>query len=528
MKSLKYIIISAMVIAGGMTSCNKVLDVEPISNVGTDNFYRNAAEVQTALTGCYNGLHEPLVTEWMLTEQRTDNSRQNSPTSTAVQRLELNAFDMYTQSSQHQQIYNYWISVYLNIRSINYVLQSLGVTYENGQVIFGNGTAVLTDAERADLAGQALFLRAYHYFNLVRLFGDVFVVTKPVIPQEAKQLGRSPMADVYKLIVADLNAAKDNLSQTSYGSIASQNVGKANAWAAKALLAKVYLTLDQAGSALPLLNDVINNSGYGLESSYSRVFSIDNEMNKEILFAVRFKAGGLGLGNFMANTFAPNSSGNAVVNGDGLGYNTPTDNLSGAYITPTTGASDQRKAVNINSYSGRPYIQKFMSAVQVENDAENDFPVIRFADVLLMKAEAIGYDGPAGESVSLINKIRERAGAIDYDGGDFSKIFYKYAADGSFSVQSEQAFWNNLLHERRLELAFENQRFFDLVRTDKLLGTIGNYFESEYQVHYRRYRPAITVDALKANLTAEKILLPIPQREIDTNDQQRIPQNPGY
>ncbi|PWG79114.1 RagB/SusD family nutrient uptake outer membrane protein [Pararcticibacter amylolyticus] len=528
MRNLKYTIIAGILFTAGITSCNKVLDVEPVSNVGVDNFYRNAKEVQTALTGCYNGLHDPLVTEWMLTEQRTDNSRQNSPTSTAVQRVELNALDMYTQSSQHQQIYNYWLSVYRNIRSINYVLQNLGVTYENGRIIFGTGNAQVTEEEKADLAGQALFLRAYHYFNLVRLFGDVFLITEPVIPQEAKQVGRSPVADVYKLIIADLTAAGEHLSSAAYSSIASGNLGEANAWAAKALLAKVYLTLQQPSNALPLLNDVISNSGYGLESSYGRVFSIDNEMNKEILFAVRFKAGGLGIGNFMANTFAPNSSGNAVVNGDGLGFNTPTDNLTAAYKTPASGGSDQRKAVNISSYSGRPYIKKFISAVQVENDAENDFPVIRFADVLLMKAEALGFDGPAGQSVGLINQVRSRAGAIDYDGGDFASTFYKYPADGGSSIQTQEAFLNALLNERRIELAFENQRFFDLVRTGQLLTVIGAYFESEYQVHYRRYRPVITLDALKANLTAERILLPIPQREIDTNDQQRIPQNSGY
>ncbi|WP_374163733.1 RagB/SusD family nutrient uptake outer membrane protein [Arcticibacter sp. MXS-1] len=527
MRNLKYIAIAGMFVIG-MASCNKVLDVEPVSNVGVDKFYRNAREVQTALTGCYAGLREPLVTEWMLTEQRTDNSRQNSATSTAVQRVELNAFDMYTQSSQHQQIYNYWISVYRNIRSINYVLQSLGVAYENGEITFKKGSAEVTDEEKAGLAGHALFLRAYHYFNLVRLFGDVFLITEPVIPQEAKQVGRSSVADVYKLIIADLTAAKDNLSPAPYGSIPSASLGTANAWAAKALLAKVYLTLQQPANALPLLNDIIDHSGYGLEQNYSRVFSIDNEMNKEILFAVRFKAGGLGMGNFMANTFAPNSSGNAVVNGDGLGYNTPTDNLAAAYKTPSSGASDQRKSVNINSYAGRPYIQKFISQVQVENDAENDFPVIRFADVLLMKAEAMGFDGPSGQSVGLINMIRARAGAINYDGGNFATTFYKYPADGSSSIQTAEAFLNALLNERRLELAFENQRFFDLIRTGQLLPVISAYFENEYQVHYRRYRPVITLDALKANLTPERILLPIPQREIDTNDQQRIPQNPGY
>src|SRR5690606_29648171 len=125
----------------------------------------------------------------------------------------------------------------------------------------------------------------------------------------------------------------------------SQSLGRATSWAAKALLAKVYLTRGQNSQALALLNDVIDHSGYGLLDSYENVFAINNEMNKEILFAVRYKAGGLGQGSPMANYFAPLGSGNAVVNGDGTNYNYPTDEIDHAYITPSNGASDARKEV---------------------------------------------------------------------------------------------------------------------------------------------------------------------------------------
>lgn len=529
MKKINYIL-AALILINGLTACKKIIDLDPVSNEVATNYYRNYYEVNNALTGCYNGLQAPLVTEWMVTELRSDNSKQGTPNSKSNANIELNAFDMYTQSSQHQQVYNYWISVYRNIRNINYVLRSLGVSYNqtDGQLVFGEPTAQLTDDEKNEVAGQALFLRAYHYFNMVRLFGGIFLLTEPVVPSEAKQISRSSVEDCYKLIIADLLAAEERLPDYKYDAIPSVDLGRANAWAAKALLAKVYLTLGRPADALPLLNDIINNSGYGLESSFSRVFSISNEMNKEILFAVRYKAGSLGLGNPMANYFAPTGSGDAIVNGDGSGFNYPTTNLSNAYKTPSSGASDSRKAISIGVYGSKLYAKKFWSEVQVKFDAENDFPVIRFADVLLMKAEATGFDGASGTSVGIINQIRTRAGAGVFTSGTFSTGFYQYPASGADAITDETKFLTALLNERRLEFAFENQRFFDLVRTAQLIPVIQAYYSSEYSSHYKKYIPAITLAELQANITPERFLLPIPQKEIDTNDQIHIEQNPGY
>lgn len=531
MKEIRYMLTGIFLLAG-ISSCKNVIDLDPVSNEVTNNYYHNYYEVNNALTGCYNGLQAPLITEWMLTELRTDNSKQGTPNSKSNANIELNAFDMYTQSSQHQQIYNYWISVYRNLRSINYVLKSLGVSYDptSHQLVFGESTATMTDAEKTEIEGQALFLRAYHYFNLVRLFGGVFLLTEPVVPSEAKQIGRSTVDDCYQLIMADLLAAAQFLSHEKYQEIPSVDLGRANAWSAKGLLAKVYLTLGRPADALPLLNDIISNSGYGLESSYSRVFSISNEMNKEILFAVRYKAGSLGLGNPMANYFAPTGSGDAIVNGDGSGYNYPTTNLSNAYKTPSSGPADSRKAVVIGTYGSKLYAKKFWSEVQVKFDAENDFPVLRFADILLMKAEATGFDGPDGTSVAIINQIRERAGAGVFTTGAFTSGFYKYPVSASDpnAITDQSRFVTALLDERRLEFVFENQRFFDLVRTGQLIPVIQNYYSSEYSSHYKKYIPAITLAELQANVTSQRLLLPIPQKEIDTNDQIHIEQNPGY
>ncbi|WP_113639607.1 RagB/SusD family nutrient uptake outer membrane protein [Nubsella zeaxanthinifaciens] len=529
--SIRFIIVVSLALAS--TSCKKLVDQEPISNEVVDNYYKNYKEVNVALSGCYNGMQEPLLTEWQFTELRSDNARQRSVNSTTNVNMELNVLNLYTAGPSHQQIYNYWLAVYKNIRNVNYVLRSLGVSYQNNQLVFGKPTADVTDAQRNELAGQALFIRAYHYFNLVRLYGGVFIVTEPVDAAQARKINRSSVNECYNLIVKDLEAAVNLASARPFGQIPSTDLGRANSWAAKGLLAKVFLTLPvpRNADALTLLNDIIANSGYGLESTFPRVFAVNNEMNKEILFAVRYKAGLVGLGNPMPNLFAPASSGDAIINGDGSGFNYPSTSIYGAFTTGSAIANDTRRDATISIYANSTtpyYVNKFFSKVVVAGDGENDFTVLRFADILLMKAEAQGYDGPAGSSMAIINQIRERAGAVNYTTGTFTSAFYKYPASGAPSIATNTDFLAALLKERRLEFAFENQRLFDLIRFGQAVSTIQTHYANEYQEYYRRFTPVIPLATLQANVTNEKLLLPIPQREIDTNTDIKIQQNPGY
>lgn len=517
-------IITGLLLAGILSSCNKIIDLKPESNVDVENFYMNYEEVKVALTGCYNGLQKPLETEWMMTELRSDITKQGATGSTAVPNIELNDLNTYLQNSGHSQVYNYWFYTYKNIRSANYVLRSLGITYNNGQITQGEGTAQMEDDRRKQLAGEALFIRAYHYFNLVRLYGGVFLLTDPKTPAELKQINRSTVEDCYKLIAADLEAAKNFLPRKNYSQLAQEDLGRATIWAAETLLAKVYLTINRKADALVLLEDVITASGHDLLPSYADVFAINNEMNKEIIFAVRYKAGGLGLGNYMANSFAALNSGSAIVNGNGSGLNYPTANLESKYIVPATGAADKRRDVTIGKYNGNPYMKKYTSPVMIKNDAENDFPVLRFADVLLMKAEALGYSQPA---VDIINRIRSRSGAVDYPGaGNFNAVFYLYPDAGAEAI-TDATFLTKLLDERRLELAFENHRLFDLYRTEQFDAVMSNYYTVEYDTHYKKFKPAIPLDDLKNNIKI-RTLLPIPQRELDSNNQIAITQNQGY
>ncbi|OSZ77253.1 hypothetical protein CAP36_12630 [Chitinophagaceae bacterium IBVUCB2] len=515
MKLIHYIL---LICTAGLFSCKKTIDLYPQSNLNTGTYYSNYEEVKAALTGCYNGMQRALATEWMFTELRSDNSKQGAPGSTASGNRDLSDLDMFIPATTQQAIYTYWLATYSNIRNTNIVLEKLGVKYDptTGSITYTAIDIPITDADRKQLAGEAMFIRAYHYFNLVRLYGGVFLVHRPITPDEAKLMNRSSAADIYKLIEADLLTASISMNALKFAQIPSADQGRATRWAAKGLLGKVYLTLNRKPDAITQLQDVITNSGYALQSNYANVFSITNEMNSEILFAVRYKAGGLGLGSHFGNTFAPLGTGSAVINGDGDGLNYPTADLD----TATNG--DLRKPTLIGTFgtgtATKWYVKKYLFPVTLVDDGESDWPVLRYADILLMMAEAQGY---SQASLDLINSVRPRAGLPNYTMATVTSV-------GQF----EQA----LSNERRIEFAFENQRWFDLVRFNTTLTTITavqvmkDHYTDEYFSHYRTYvAPAPTLAELHAWVSVNgRLLLPIPQREIDTNTQLAIPQNLSY
>lgn len=578
MKRYKYIFLAALL---GFVGCKKMIDLDPQSNISANNYYSNFSEINTALTGCYNGMLPTLNEEWQLTELRSDNSIQGVAASTSTVNRDLSDLDMFFPSPSHQGNYTYWLNNYYNIRNVNFVLNSLNVNYNEsaGTIAYDPLTIPVTAAEARSLAAEASFIRAYHYFNLVRLYGGVFLVHEPISPEEAKLINRSTVADIYKLIIADLLNAVNNGATNRFSAIPAASLGRANSWSAKALLAKVYLTLNRKTDAATILQDIIANSGYALQANYANIFSTSNEMNSEILFAIRFKAGGIGLGSALPNSFAPLNSGAAIILGDGRGLNFPTSELYNSYsaiaavgnvrsgntsvtltaanpaITvgmPVTGTQiangttvaaisgttltlsqaanatlttaalliggDRRRTVNIGIFTGaRFFVQKYISTITVANDAENDWPVIRFADVLLMLAEA---EGNTPNSIANINQIRTRAGV---------------PALTTAAINTTALFETALANERRWEFAFENQRWFDLVRFNTTLTTINainimqSHFAVMYPLHYALYpAPRLSLAEMQAFVINNKLLLPIPQREIDNNTQIVINQNPGY
>ena len=470
----KGFIYTVVLFIAALTGCEDFLDCPSNDKLEYGRYYRNAAEVNTGVLACYNGIHGPLDREFFLTEIRSDNARNYRQNDVNGTELDLVNMDIYQVDPSSDINTLYWERTYHNIANCNSVMEHLDV--------------VEVPALRQQYEGEVRFIRAYHYFNLVRLYGAVFLVTERITPEEAKYTERSTVDVVYGQIREDLEFAASKLP---VGNTSDQK-GRIDRWGAKTLLAKVYLTL--AGSendrpkakqlltdAWTLLKEVEKDGGYDLvKTSYADVFSVSNEMNEEILFASRYKAGGYGLGSPFGNYFAPGNSGNMIITGGGSGYNCPTEDLLAAFKKENdeqAGIMDNRKAAVLEETwtkvtdSGTKtvnylsYVTKYLSEILTSKDAENDWPIIRYADVLLMLGEIENeLNGPTQTAVDYLNYTRMRAGLKAKKVEDF---------------KDKYEFQDAMLTERRLEFAFENQRFFDLQRTGQLPIVMKNHFETE-------------------------------------------------
>ncbi|MDR0711265.1 MAG: RagB/SusD family nutrient uptake outer membrane protein [Prevotellaceae bacterium] len=487
MRFFQYITLAALTLAA-MPACHDMLNQEPVSDYERNKFGRNTEEVNALVIACYAGMRKPLDYEWMLTELRSDNSVQGSTGSSSTSNLELNDLDMFRPATTHPSVYSYWYYTYQNVDAVNNTLEHLEFVDDS--------------ALREQIEGEALLIRSYHFFNLVRLYGPIFLSLKTLTPDEAKMKIRIGVTEVYGQLVADLKKAAAKLPP-SYSTV---DLGRATSWAAKGMLAKVYLTIDSLEEARVQLQDIIENGPHKLLDSYADVFSISNEMSSEILFAVRFKSGGVGMGSSFANWFAPTGSGVDVVNGNGQGLNYPTASINAIYATNDS----VRRNTCIGSYTNKIYVKKYLSYVTVRYDAENDWPVLRYSDVLLMYAEVLA-------------KLRGAEHGMDY----LNMVYHRATGERHNPILSLPDFMQELMNERRRELAFENQRWFDLLRTGNAAEHMKNHIQVEESSFYNGYRGDNVPRASDIG-NPNRLLLPIPQREIDTNNKTPIVQNVGY
>ncbi len=477
----------------GLTSCD--LNISPDSYIADEFFFENEAQVNTAVIGCYSGMRIPLEYEWTLTELRSDNSRLDNSKTTNEVNNQLSALDLSVMNPSNQNIRSYWETTYQNINNCNAILNPNSLN------------AVENQDKRNQFEGEALFIRSYHYFNLVRLFGPVFIVTENISVAESLKKDRSSVGEVYGRIMDDLKTSVDRLTGVTY---TNADLGRATLQAAQGLLAKVYLTQGMYSEARPLLKAIIDTKGETL-IPFADVFDINKEMNDEIIFAVRYKAGNLGIGSPFANSFAPLNSGTCVITGSGDGKNYPTTELINLYV-----AGDKRKDITLaenyideskaNPVINEAYIKKYLSPVTVRYDAENDWPVLRYADVLLMYAEVLNeLDGPSA-GLKYLNLVRTRAGVSGISISD---------------TATRNAFRTLVERERRIELAFENQRWFDLLRLGKAKEVVNEH------IHHLEWSFYSTYSSEPGYMQDFQLILPIPQSVIDNNPGV-ITQNPNY
>ncbi|MGS2739204.1 RagB/SusD family nutrient uptake outer membrane protein [Sinomicrobium sp. M5D2P17] len=475
-------------------SCDKELNLQPISEISADEFYNNAEDINLAIVGIYSGMHDVLDKEWILTELRSDNTYM-SPRNSETANVPFRQVDRFVLTSQNIHVEDYWRACYRVISLANNVINQIDV---------------VEDPELADrYEGEARFFRAHMYFKLVRLWGGVFLVDRPISGAEAKTMDRSTTEEIYDFLLKDLEFAAENLPGTANGS----ELGRLTSWAAKTELGKALLTrggTENINRAATALSDVVYNSPFAYLDDYAGVFDISNEYNSEILYAVRYQTGSVGLGAPFANYFAPMQSDDFVVRGNGDELNVPSTSLSQTYE-----AGDERKAVSMADtwigYNGivneSKHIIKYNSDFATVDDAGNDWPVIRFTDAMLLLAEAINeVNGPTSEAIDLLNKVHERAGLTAYDNSEVGSYF-------DFKLALEK--------ERKLEFAFENQRWFDLVRTGRAITVMNTHFATEDQYNDPD-RPQFNTNPIEEY----QLLLPIPQYEIDLNP--GIAQNIGY
>lgn len=490
------------------------LDKYPISEVAADDYVKGDASLNTLVIGCYNGLHGAMYYEWAVTELRSDNSRMHLNNSTSSNSKLVEQLDQGVINAEHAWVSDYWNGCYSTIARCNNVLGYLG--------------AASTKENRDRFEGEALFIRSLEYFNLVRLWGPVFKVTRKVSNEEARSMQRSSADDIYDLIEGDLRRIIDE--QLLPERQADADLGRADLTAAKALLAKLCATRYTVGhpkykEAADLCLEVLRSPAVGNPASaadlvgYADIFSTHNEMNREIIFAVRYTGGNVGLGSPFGNLFAPTSNGANVIMGTCSNYNCPSDNILALY--DRAGGADKRRDVNLaESYynsstqqwvtKNARFVRKYLNVDQATNpitsqyDGDADWPVIRVGDIALLYAELTNeLSGPTTEAFNYLNMIRERAGLQAYTPAELS---------------SRYDFRQAVRDERRLELAFENQRWFDLLRWGIARETVNSYIASE--AFYSAYSYSVNP------LDDWQTMLPIPIDVININP--NVAQNFGY
>lgn len=477
MKSLNKIIIFlffAMLVPA--MSCKKsFVNLTPQGVVPVSTYYATEIDIKTVLTGIYNSLRPIYNNQWGFAELPSDNTQTfNESEASWGEEDKLN----WTSSSSNLQ--TVWSRHYQTIAYCNILLGH-------------SGSVSMTQTNRDSYNGQAKFIRALMYFNLVRMFGGVPLVLKEIISeQDAYAYSRSSAGEVYAQIEKDLVDAAATLPASYTGT----DIGRVTSIAATALLGKVYLFENKMSQAETTLASVVASAPNPL-ISYDQVFGLGHDNNSEIIFAVQYLSGGYGEGNTFASLFVPQTSGTSIIGVSGASLNIGDLDLYKAFEP-----GDSRLSVSIGIFTSGSltyyYAKKFIyPTVAAGSEGDNDWPVLRYGDVILMYAEALNENGKTTEAQLQLNKVRTRAGLTGKTGLNPS--------DTRTAIRNE----------RRVELAFEGERWFDLIRWGSYISVMQNYKAT--------YTPP---SGAFANIVATLNLYPIPIREITLNP--KLTQNPGY
>ena len=512
MKKIFFILIISV---AAMFSCKKDLNQIPISTATTVTFYQQPSDFIQAVNATYNSLRAVPDQLMQLSEIRSDNIY---PTNNDVGRDHDPISNFLPGIAPNTYVEAAWNNDFSGIFKANTVLEQ----------ITKNPTAVGTAALATRLTAEARFLRAFFYFDLIKYYGKLPIIDHPVVASEAITISRSPVAEVYAFIIADLQYAAANLPANFSGTFPSYgatDVGRATKYAAEAILARVYMTrsgptysidgpglgLTEWNLALPLLQDIISSGLFVFNPGFTSIFSYANQnpsVNKEAIFDIMFLTGqNPVLGTDFPWLLSPQNYFNSLPAG-----NTPANGALGAPsaskdIVNSYASNDTRKSPTIHTsaftYTGitdpNPFFRKYLDTTKIPTsrfDWGINFIAVRYTDILMLKAECIlhGAPGTQGDVDGIVNQVRTRAGQPTISNVTLAQLF----------------------DERRREFANEGLRWFDLQRSGNLL-TIMNAWRTVEDAVLHKMNPIV----------ANHIIYPIPQSQMD-GAPGLYSQNPGY
>jgi starch-binding outer membrane protein, SusD/RagB family len=475
-------------------SCKKYLDQNPISNQSTNTFFKNESDIDQALTGVYNSLLGfPDVNNYNLSECHTNNYYLSS---VDAQRdyYSINHFEV---NPQLAMLETSWTNSYRLIGRANQILDVI------------DDITFLDDTKKQREKAEAKFLRAYAYFELVKLFGGVPLIDHKVSSTEVLNYPRVAADTIYNFIFSELQSAADALP---YKYATASDKGRVTKLSALGLLGKAHMFVagypfnktEHFTTAKTILKQVLDQEtvNWTFAPTYAELFKAAND-NKYHLFEVQHIAGNLGYGSPIPGEVVPTDMTTTLLPyGSYYIGGAPSRDLINSYEP-----GDKRMFATIdtlyrnksNAWVRRDWVRKFLdSSVAATTKSNSDwpvnFPLLRSEDVMLLYAEAVNEtSGPTAEAVAILNRIRTRAGLPAT----------KPATADDFRLAMEQ--------ERRHEFAWEGIYWFDLVRTNRYLDVLNPYLSKNYQK---------TIDA-------KKYVYPIPQAEMNIKPG-LYEQNDGY
>jgi hypothetical protein len=456
--------------------CSNFLEENLQGKFSSTTFYRTSQDAQLAVNGVYNSTSFNSTNNalWVFGDVASDDATKGGG---AGDQSDIQFIDQFNYVRSNTVLENTWKQYFDGITRANYVISYVpGITMEISL--------------KNRILGEAKFLRAYFYFNLVTIFGEIPLKVLPPLSSGEINLPKSPVADVYKQIETDLREAVKVLPKTYTGS----DLGRATKGAAWGLLAKVHLYQGAWNNVLTAIDSLNASGSYGLVPVYKNNFLDSTQNNVESVFEIQHLRGqSPSMGSFLSQYFSPFPY-------NGYYFNAPLQNFIDEFEATPGGTRDPRLDYTVGragnkwvngepfdpSWSPTGYLNRKSSepkkGVLPIGDSGLNYVYLRYADILLMKAEALNELNRGAEAIVPLNAVRKRAR---------ESYLYDAALPGFGVVPagllndvpngSKQALTDAIRHERRVELGFEFHRYFDLMRYGQqaaeaaLAGTGFNY-----------------------------------------------------